>query len=85
MEDAATLLPQNEKSLRRRLIVKKGSIGLLLGLVIGLCIPYILTSILHVLGFGAKGIISGSIAAEWQASLHNATKDSFFACKSMYF
>ena len=52
-----------------------------LGLILGLVIPFILTSILHLLGFGTKGIVPGSIAAEWESSLHNVTKGTFFACK----
>ena len=71
----------HQKILRRRLLVKIGCTGMFLGLAIGLSIPFMLTAILHLLGFGTKGIIPGSIAAEWQASLHNLTKGTFFACK----
>ena len=71
----------NQKIVRRRLLLKIGCTGMFLGLAIGLSIPFMLTAILHLLGFGTKGIIPGSIAAEWQASLHNLTKGTFFACK----
>ena len=71
----------NQKIVRRRLLLKIGCTGMFLGLAIGLSIPFMLTAILHLLGFGTKGIIPGSIAAEWQASLHNVTKGTFFACK----
>ena len=71
----------HQKILRRRLLLKIGCTGMFLGLAIGLSIPFMLTAILHLLGFGTKGIIPGSIAAEWQASLHNLTKGTFFACK----
>ena len=71
----------DQKLLRRRLLLKKGCTGMFLGLILGLVIPFILTSILHLLGFGTKGIVPGSIAAEWEASLHNITKGTFFACK----
>ena len=71
----------NQKIVRRRLLLKIGCTGMFLGLAIGLFIPFMLTAILHLLGFGTKGIIPGSIAAEWQASLHNLTKGTFFACK----
>merc|ERR1711953_1447659 len=69
----------NQKIVRRRLLLKIGCTGMFLGLAIGLSIPFMLTAILHLLGFGTKGIIPGSIAAEWQASLHNLTKGTFFA------
>ena len=71
----------NQKIVRRRLLLKIGCTGMFLGLAIGLSIPFMLTAILHLLGFGTKGIIPGSIAAEWQASLHNLTKGIFFSCK----
>ena len=66
---------------RRKLILKKGLIGLGIGTFLGLAISFIFVEILHLLGFGAKGIVPGSIAAEIQANMGNVTKGSLFACK----
>ena len=66
---------------RRKLILKKGLIGLGIGTFLGLAISFIFVEILHLLGFGAKGIVPGSIAAEIQAHMGNVTKGSLFACK----
>ena len=66
---------------RRKLILKKSLIGLGMGTFLGLALPFFFEAILHVLGFGAEGIVPGSIAAEIQAHMGNIKKGSLFACK----
>ena len=61
--------------------MKKSLIGLGGGIFFGLTLPFIFVEILHLLGFGVKGIVPGSIAAEIQAHMGNVTKGSLFACK----
>ena len=66
---------------RRKLILKKSLIGLGMGTFLGLALPFLFEAILHVLGFGAEGIVPGSIAAEIQAHMGDIKKGSLFACK----
>lgn len=78
------LLPNENQAqkLRRQMVWKKGAIGATSGSLIGLLLPYVLTGILHLLGFGSEGIVPGSIAAEIEADMgHAVLKGSFFACK----
>ena len=83
--DREQIIPHTEEEIkrkqRRRTIFWKGLVGLGVGAILGLIIPFCLEGVLHLLGFGAKGIVPGSIAAEWEAGMGNITKGSFFACK----
>lgn len=84
MDGTQQLLPSQqveERILRRKFIFKHGSIGILVGSLIGLAIPFIIVGILHLLGFGTKGIVPGSIAAEIEANMGHIPKGSWFACK----
>ena len=84
-EEPNQILLQDEESerrlARRKLIVKKSFIGLSGGTFLGLALPFIFVGILHLLGFGEKGIVPGSIAAEIQANMGDIPKGSLFACK----
>ena len=46
---------------RRKLILKKSLIGLGMGTFLGLALPFLFEGILHILGFGAEGIVPGTV------------------------
>lgn len=60
-----------ERNLRilRKIILASGVIG---GLLTGICV-------LPLIGFGAGGIIAGSLAATWQGTIGNVAAGSLFA------
>ena len=46
---------------RRKLILRKSLIGIGVGTFLGLALPFLFEGILHVLGFGAEGIVPGKV------------------------
>ncbi len=72
---------QEARKLRRKFMWSRGLFALFIGLILGVVLPFIFTGILHLIGFGSKGIVPGSIASEIQKNLGNVTKNSAFACK----
>ena len=46
---------------RRKLILKKSLIGIGVGTFLGLALPFLFEGILHVLAFGAEGIVPGKV------------------------
>jgi len=62
-------------------MIKKSLLGLIVGIFLGLLLPFIIEATLFVIGFRAKGILDGSFAAEIQAHMGNIEKGSLFACK----
>merc|ERR1712018_702002 len=63
---------------------KKIGIGLGIGVAAGVAAPLAATAALGAAGFSAGGVVAGSMAAAWQASIGNVAAGSLFAmCQSV--
>ena len=61
--------------------VKKAAIGIGVGAAVGVAAPLAVVGGLAVTGFGAGGVVAGSIAAGIQSSIGSVAAGSLFASK----